>query len=180
MKTAVLLLVVFAVVSTCTVAYSKEAPREPLQFESPPHPYAPLPPDLVARYGWLQQSATVADTFVLHYANFGTGGNPDPMGYTPVDFTAQTAMFFHVADAVELDGGDFGNLNPLSGLRSMWCGVDASTDNGKLVFLGSFSPNAATVNPGRFKSCHHQNTLSPHTKRGDNEQQTKHHQDQRS
>ncbi len=128
MKTALCLLVVFTLVSLHTVASPKEIPRQPLQFESTPHSDAPLPPDLAAKYGTLQQSAAaVADTFVLHWATFDARGGPDPMDYTHVDLTTQLATFFHVADGVELDGGDNGNLNPLSGLRSMWCGVDAST-----------------------------------------------------
>jgi hypothetical protein len=124
MKTAVCLLVVFMLVSICTIASSKEISKQPLQFESPPQPNAPLPPDLAAKYRTPQQSASVADTFVLHYATFDS---PGPMGYTSVDLTAQPGVYFHVADGVELDGGDYGNLVPLSGLQSMWCGVDAST-----------------------------------------------------
>jgi hypothetical protein len=49
------------------------------------------------------------------------------MGYTTVDRTDQITAFWHVADGTELDGGTFGNLLPLSGGQSMWCGQDAST-----------------------------------------------------
>jgi hypothetical protein len=73
------------------------------------------------------RSAATADTFVLHFADFEGAGGPDAMGYTTVDRTAQIARFFHVADGTELDGGQYGNLLPLNGLHSMWCGVDAST-----------------------------------------------------
>ena len=31
--------------------------------------------------------------------------------------------FFHVADSTELDGGQTGDLHPLEGTQSMWCGV---------------------------------------------------------
>jgi hypothetical protein len=87
-----------------------------------------LPPDLARQYGSPLQAAAAADTFLLHEATFdGPGGELDPMGYTTRDMTGQIAVFWHVADGTELDGGDSGNLVPLSGARSMWCGQDASS-----------------------------------------------------
>jgi hypothetical protein len=65
-------------------------------------------------------AAAAADTFVLHSENFDDGSLSP---YTAVDFTAQLGIFFHVADVTELNGGIFGNLGPLAGTKSMWCGV---------------------------------------------------------
>ena len=64
------------------------------------------------------------DTFVL--ATFGfenAGGGPDEQGWYGLDLTAQPDTFWHVASAVELDGGTFGNLLPLKDAKSLWCGV---------------------------------------------------------
>ena len=92
MKTAVCLLVVFALLSLYAVGSARETPRPRVYFESSPHPNAPLPPDLAAKYGTPLQSAAVADTFVLHFADFDGPGMPDPMGYLPMDLTAQLAQ----------------------------------------------------------------------------------------
>jgi hypothetical protein len=92
---------------------------------------------VAVKYGGALRSAAAVDTFLLHWADFdGPGGQPDAMGYTSVDLTDQIAAFFHVADGTELDGGSFGNLLPLSGGQSMWCGQDATTDP---IFCGYFS-----------------------------------------
>ncbi|MEE9271072.1 MAG: hypothetical protein V3V49_12515, partial [Candidatus Krumholzibacteria bacterium] len=73
--------------------------------------------------------ATAAtDTFHLAWYSFNTGGAADPQGWTSVDLTTQIDTFFHVADATELDGGDFGGLIPLEGAQSMWCGQAPSPD----------------------------------------------------
>jgi hypothetical protein len=86
-----------------------------------------LPPDLARQIGPLRSAAAV-DTFVLHNEDFdGSGGQPDPGGYTKVDLTDQLEAFWHVANGTELDGGTFGTLLPISGAQSMWCGKDAST-----------------------------------------------------
>jgi hypothetical protein len=128
-KTMVLCLVaVVAAASLTATASAKKVDKQSRQFESLPRPDAPLPPDLARQYGRPLRAVAAADTFLLHEATFDTpGGQPDPMGYTTVDMTDQIAAFWHVADGTELDGGDSGNLLPISGTQSMWCGQDAST-----------------------------------------------------
>jgi hypothetical protein len=106
---------------------AKKTATAPLQRESTPVPNVPLPPDLIGYGGGALRSAASADTFLLHWATFDGPTGPDTMGYTSRDLTAQEAVYFHVADGTELDGGQFGNLLPLSGSKSMWCGLDAST-----------------------------------------------------
>jgi hypothetical protein len=68
-------------------------------------------------------SANVETTFSAYYT-WDNGGVCDPQGWRPLDKTAQTHEFWHVAGVSELDGGSFGNLVPLEGAQSMWCGVD--------------------------------------------------------
>jgi hypothetical protein len=65
---------------------------------------------------------------VLHRAGFDRlDGNLDFMGYTTVDRSEQLKRFFHVADGTELNGGTSGNLLPLAGTKSMWCGQAPTT-----------------------------------------------------
>ena len=133
MKTIICLTSLAIILSTISInnsvspAAAKKTATTSLQRESTPVPNAPLPPDLVGYAGGALRSAAAADTFLLHSASFDGPTGPDPMGYTTVDVTDQIAAFFHVADGAELDGGQFGNLLPLSGAKSMWCGQDAST-----------------------------------------------------
>ncbi|MDH3215374.1 MAG: hypothetical protein OEN01_03670 [Candidatus Krumholzibacteria bacterium] len=101
------------------------APR----FASTPH-NEPPPPD-VARHirGLSRSQAAPADTFLLASFSFdGPGGGGDAQGWASVDLTRQIDEFFHVADAGELDGGQFGRLAPLEGDQSMWCGVSPTSD----------------------------------------------------
>jgi hypothetical protein len=129
-KTFVLCLVaVFAVASFATIASAKKATTQEKNFYSAPAPDAFLPPDLDARYGGALRSSAAADTFVLHDEDFDTpGGQPDMGGYTQVDITQQLKAFFHVAlGNGELDGGTFGNLQPINGNASMWCGEPPSS-----------------------------------------------------
>jgi hypothetical protein len=123
----VLCLVALVSASLAPSVLAKEVTTDPPRFAVPRGPDALLPPDLMGRTAGPARSAATADTFVLHFADFEGAGGPDAMGYTTVDRTAQIARFFHVADGTELDGGQYGNLLPLNGLHSMWCGVDAST-----------------------------------------------------
>ncbi|MDX1440817.1 MAG: hypothetical protein R3284_13040, partial [Rubricoccaceae bacterium] len=125
-KTFVLsLLVVFAVTSLVAVADAKRVTRQSVQFESSPRPDAPLPPDLVGQLGGLR-SAAAADTFVLLDEDFDQDNGLIPAGWTTADITDQLDAYFHVADS-ELNGGTFGNLIPLGGSQSMWCGVSPTT-----------------------------------------------------
>ncbi|MFQ5511492.1 MAG: FlgD immunoglobulin-like domain containing protein [Candidatus Krumholzibacteriia bacterium] len=103
----------------------KIAPVERPRFVSPPAP-AVLPPDL-RDSGSPMLSTAAPDTFHLAWFDFDTGGLPDTQGWTSADLTAQLDEFFHVADATDLDGGDFGRLIVLEGAQSLWCGTPAST-----------------------------------------------------
>lgn len=123
--TFVVIVAAAALASAFWNAAAKKVEREPVRFESPPGAMIDLPPDLAAVMTPLQ-SAAAADTFVLHWATFDSPG-PDPMGWFGVDLTAQIDTFFHVADGTELDGGDGGFMVPLSGARSMWCGLAPSS-----------------------------------------------------
>jgi hypothetical protein len=113
------LIAAFAVVTLSGVAFAKKVAREPVNVEVTPRTNVPLPADLEKVAG-LQASAAAADTFVLHFQNFDDG-TLSP--YVAQDFTAQLGTFFHVANATELNGGVFTHLIPLSGTKSMWCGV---------------------------------------------------------
>ena len=85
------------------------------RFTEAPRP-ADLPPDLLP----YKPALTVADTFHLAWYNFNLF---DTEGWSVVDPTAQRGTYFHVADATELDGGSSGELNPLEGSQSAWCGT---------------------------------------------------------
>jgi len=50
--------------------------------------------------------------------SFDTNGNPSAQGWTTHDQTAQTGVYWHVDDFSGLSG-----YAPLSGSKSMWCGV---------------------------------------------------------
>ncbi len=126
MKTLVSWLIAVAAMTLLgETAFAKKIPKERVKFEVAPTIEISLPPDLVGKTAGLQRAAAAADTFVLHTEDFNDG-TMSP--YVATDFTAQLGTFFHVADATELDGGDFGNLNPLAGTKSMWCGVAPSSD----------------------------------------------------
>ncbi len=111
---------VFAVATLSAPVFAKKVEKEPVNFEMVPRPEVSLPPDLVGKAGGLQRAAAAADTFILHAENFDDG-TLSP--YVATDFTAQLGNFFHVASATELNGGIFGNLDPLAGTKSMWCGI---------------------------------------------------------
>ncbi len=128
-KTFVLCLVVlFAVTAIATVASAKKVDTQRKQFEAVPRLDAPLPPDLVGQIGALR-SAAAADTFILLYEDFDSsnGDIGNLPGWTAQDRTAQLKAFWHVADGTELNGGTFGNLLPLNGAQSMWCGAPPTT-----------------------------------------------------
>ena len=81
-----------------------------------------LPPDIRAAARPTLTSAA-ADTFHLAWFSFGTAA-PDWQGWTTIDETAQPGPYFHVASGLnELDGGTFGQLLPLEGAQSVWCGA---------------------------------------------------------
>ncbi|MEE9271358.1 MAG: T9SS type A sorting domain-containing protein [Candidatus Krumholzibacteria bacterium] len=97
-----------------------------------PRPMAPvipenLPPDIQRLLPAPRHSSVASDTFHLGWYSFDTGGAPDPQGWTSHDLTEQIDIMFHVADGAELDGGNGGNLLPLEGSQSMWCGMAPNT-----------------------------------------------------
>jgi hypothetical protein len=67
-------------------------------------------------------SSAQPDTYVLGEWTFD-GDFCDKQGWIAYDWSGQTGCYWHVADATELDGGDFGNLNVLAGEQSLWCGT---------------------------------------------------------
>jgi hypothetical protein len=73
-------------------------------------------------FGSPQASAGAFTTFVASYS-FDSGPDCVTEGWTGYDFTEQTHEFWHVAGPAELDGGTFGDLLPLEGSQSMWCGA---------------------------------------------------------
>ncbi|MFQ5511006.1 MAG: FlgD immunoglobulin-like domain containing protein [Candidatus Krumholzibacteriia bacterium] len=73
-------------------------------------------------------SAAAVDTFDLGWFSFDAGGVGSAQGWISVDLTAQLSQFWHVASSAgELNGGNHGNLLPLEGSKSMWCGVAPTT-----------------------------------------------------
>ena len=61
-------------------------------------------------------------TIVQYDFDDGIGG-PDTHGWTVIDKFAQKGTFFHVDDFVGLTG-----YAPLSGSKSLWCGVRPATE----------------------------------------------------
>ena len=68
-------------------------------------------------------TAAVSTTFIMTMVDFDTGPNCDMQGWTTVDITEPTGLYWHVADGTELDGGTYGSLLPLRGLQTLWCGL---------------------------------------------------------
>jgi hypothetical protein len=117
-------LVAVFVCAVCAAAFARKIDKPQPNIEVSPTTEVALPPEMVGRLDGLHRAVAAADTFVLHYENFDDG-TMSP--YVATDFTAQLLTAFHVADATELDGGTVGVLNPLSGAKSMWCGVSPGT-----------------------------------------------------
>lgn len=113
-------------VSLVSIAPAKTVPGKRYHVKELPQ-VSPPPVDF---NGGPSLSAAAADTFNLGWWDFDSGGVADPQGWTTVDLTTQP-FFWHVASNTpltgELDGGTFGNLLPLEGIKSMWCGQAAST-----------------------------------------------------
>jgi len=78
-----------------------------------------LDPGLVGLY----EEAAV-DTYCLVWYTFE---QMNWQGWTKSDETAQRGTYFHVDDFSGLGGGAYGNLVPLEGTKSMWCGARPST-----------------------------------------------------
>jgi hypothetical protein len=130
------LVVLFALTSLTAVAMAKDTKGKNYKFESTPRSDAPLAPDMIGQ-GGPSLSSAVADTFHLAWYSFDTAGQPDKMGWVNVELTAQLLTAFHVASSGgELTGGTFGNLVPLIGSKSVWCGVPPQAT---VPFCGYFS-----------------------------------------
>ncbi|MFQ5512232.1 MAG: FlgD immunoglobulin-like domain containing protein, partial [Candidatus Krumholzibacteriia bacterium] len=72
-------------------------------------------------------SAAAADTFNLGWFSFDVAGAGNLQGWTTVDLTGQPIFWHAASGSGELTGGTFGNLLPLEGNVSMWCGQDISS-----------------------------------------------------
>jgi len=83
-------------------------------------PRASLPADLQSL---VPRVSAAVDTVVLASWDFETF---NPQGFTHRDPRSAIPVATHVADAMELDGGDYGNLVPISGAQSLWCGAQPS------------------------------------------------------
>jgi hypothetical protein len=114
-------------------------PRSPHDF-TPPRYVEPVQSDHdIPELGIVPRvSANVETTFFVRYT-WDNGGLCDAQGWRPLDMTAQTHEFWHVADTSELDGGSFGNLLPLEGNQSMWCGADGPVTTAEDLVLCSYA-----------------------------------------
>jgi hypothetical protein len=129
------LVVLFALTSLTAVAMAKDTKGKTYRFESTPRTDAPLAPDMIGSGPSLSSAA--ADTFHLAWYSFDNAGQADPQGWVNVELSQQLGTFFHVASSGgELDGGTFGNLVPLVGSKSVWCGVPPQAT---VPFCGYFS-----------------------------------------
>lgn len=131
-KALVLSLVVLFAMSSMAFAKKVDTGKS-YKFESTPRSDVPLAPDMVGSVPSLSSAA--ADTFHLAWFSFDDQFNQaDPQGWTTHDVTTQLETYWHVAsNAGELTGGTFGNLVPIAGAKSMWCGKAPS---GAVPFCG--------------------------------------------
>jgi hypothetical protein len=79
--------------------------------------------------GGIQKLTTIPSSVYPYYQtlkqySFEPAGAADPQGWTTHDLTAQPGVYWHVDDFSGLSGW----VAPISGLKSMWCGVRTSTD----------------------------------------------------
>ncbi len=118
---AILVCVLCALATFVEAAQAKTVPGKRYHVKESPQ-VTPPPADF---NGGPALSSAAADTFNLGWFSFDTAGVADPQGWTTVDLTAQPT-FWHVASDTpgtgELNGGNSGNLRPLEGNKSMWCG----------------------------------------------------------
>ncbi len=82
----------------------------------------PSPPPAISK------DAGADETILAEWTFDNDQGEPDPQGWTTQDVTGQVGSFFHVDDFAGLNGGSFGRLRPLSGARSLWCGMRPTED----------------------------------------------------
>jgi len=113
---------ILALVLLPTAAAAREQggePAAPLRFER----HAPPASDRFLQPPFARRAIAAASTTFLGGWTFDAGEVCDMQGWTTADAT-DPDLYFHVADATELDGGDYGNLVPLRGSQSLWCGLD--------------------------------------------------------
>ncbi len=123
-KTFAIVLCAFCVqLSLVLPTQAKKLPAKKYHFKEQAQP-APPPADLG---GAPLRSSAAADTFNLGWFSFSVAGSSDPQGWTTVDLTAQLTFWHAASGGGELTGGTFGNLLPLQGNNSMWCGQAPST-----------------------------------------------------
>jgi hypothetical protein len=94
--------------------------RKQIRVETP-YPYdMDYPPDERQLF-----AAAQPETFVIGEWTFDSGSSCDAQGWTGVDWSIPelSGCFWHIADAADLDGGEFGRLNVLAGDQSLWCGA---------------------------------------------------------
>ncbi|MFQ5511559.1 MAG: T9SS type A sorting domain-containing protein [Candidatus Krumholzibacteriia bacterium] len=121
---ALLLCISWILPSSAVPAFARKSSDNSPRFKEMPQP-AVAPAGLG---GVPLRSAAAADTFNLGWFSFDSAGLGNPQGWTTVDLTTQP-LHWHVASgAGELDGGNLGNLLPLEGNQSMWCGQAPSSD----------------------------------------------------
>jgi hypothetical protein len=84
------------------------------------------------------QASAQADTFVLGEWTFDAAGSCTPEGWVSVDRTLQPDIYWHIDDFAGLGGGSYGNLVPIRGLQSLWCGM--RPDPGNLDLCGYARP----------------------------------------
>ena len=60
------------------------------------------------------------------------------MGWTSYDRTLQDGIYWHIEDFAGLGGGSYGNLVPIRGLQSLWCGMEP--DPNSLFLCGYATP----------------------------------------
>jgi hypothetical protein len=117
------------------LAGGREIPRQkPIRYVEPARSDHNIP-----ELGIVPRVSAGYDTTYLARYTWDSGGVCDPQGWTPLDMTAQTHEFWHVAGVSELDGGSFGLLVPLEGVQSMWCGVDGPVTAAEDVVLCSYA-----------------------------------------
>jgi hypothetical protein len=108
-----ILIVCLCVLMMATEAQAPQVKKnraEPILLQSDSHP----PPSLIA---------AALDTLVLAEFDFEGLGVADPQGWTSVDLTRRSEIFWHVDDFAGLGGGTSGALVPISGSKSLWCGA---------------------------------------------------------
>jgi hypothetical protein len=110
-----------------SIALARQAPKGTVEKQKTVDTGSPLdldrPLDEQGMFSAAQPGTTwICPPTTTDYT-FDSGPSCVREGWISVDLTEQTGCYWHVADATELNGGDFGGLIVLSGLQSLWCGA---------------------------------------------------------